>query len=581
MYLSFFSHIALIASLVVVPGLFWNCLCPSRKLDITVLPIPGVLVLGVFGVFFWKSNPDYTFLPKIMLIGLYAAAVVFTFLRVFAEFVDQRAFTERFRTSVGTPKALVLTIYVLVLLQAAATGINPEKVAQEFGVGGSFPGRMIASPPDHLGPYNAATYYYDQLDGLEQTGRFGEWGLTARGPLVPLGINTLLHTFDAIDPNPKKHRKSKRQRKAEWPLSERGEHLARAYGWLLNSLVILGAYALLSALGASRFALVTALVWLALSPVVVINTVFTWPKLLATYFVLLAIAAIVRRRTGLAGGLMALAWLSHPVGALLIPSVGLFALLVAPIRKPGTRLLERMRFVAPAAILGTLAMSPWLAFKLYLGQPDPFATYITGGGRGFEPASSFEEWLQVRWNNVWYTLVPFVFYFDGYMKSWIYGPLNDALRWFIQYAKSLPGHLGFSCFVPAYASVIHPSEDKICSAYRLALLVSSFAVTVIFWGYSADGLGRNALEPLSVLLIIFAVAFFPFTRSWLYFALPLLAIEGQALQIGGFVFDEGFALERVGFAAWLCWIASIAVSVALLCIFYIERAGHSAQYTEA
>lgn len=554
MFTSFLLDFGAILLLLFLPGLVWNSLRPARGLSAPWLPIPGIVVLALFGLLFWSTPADHTGTIRSVLVGVYAGSLVV---------LAFRAATARCRPKFGPYEALALSIYALVLMQAVAIGVNPLSIAQEAGLKGAHPGRMIASPPDHAIPYQTAVYFYEHLDGHQEADRFGDWGLTARGPLVPLAINTLLQTFDGHD--------RKKNRRNAWPMSKRGEHLARALGWALNSLVVLGAYALLSALGVGRGAVVAGLSWLALSPIVSINIVYTWPKLLATYFVLLAVASIIRRRMALAGGIMGLAWLSHPVGALLIPAVGLFAVLAAPTDKTGNRLMGRVRFVAPAAIVGAFAMSPWLAFKLYLGQRDPFLLYLMGGGRGLEPASSFRTWLQVRIDNVWYTLLPFVFYFDGHMKTWLYGPLNDALRWLIQYAKSLPGHLGFSCFIPAYLSLFARSEDPFFRPYRAALLFGSFATMVLFWGFSADGLGRNALEPLSVLLIIFATAYFPLTQRWLCFALPILAIEGQALQIGGFVLVESFAWEDVGPSSWLCWLSSLAVSAALLVLFYASR----------
>ena len=68
------------------------------------------------------------------------------------------------------------------------------------------------------------------------------------------------------------------------------------------------------------------------------------------------------------------------------------------------------------------------------------------------------------------------------------------------------------------------------SAYRAWLLAGSGAVMLVFWGYSSDGLGRNCLEPVAVLLIIYAAGLrAPSWPGWQWLFV-LTAIEAMAVR---------------------------------------------------
>ena len=55
------------------------------------------------------------------------------------------------------------------MLQAASIGLNPLGIAQEYGGDGELPGRMVASPPDHVIPYDTAVYLFHRHDVREVT----------------------------------------------------------------------------------------------------------------------------------------------------------------------------------------------------------------------------------------------------------------------------------------------------------------------------------------------------------------------------------------------------------------------------
>ncbi|HLU37790.1 MAG TPA: hypothetical protein VK081_00290, partial [Planctomycetota bacterium] len=431
-YGQFTLALGIVLALVLVPGLALGRAFPQARLLRLVVPLPGVLLLAAFGLLLWLLDAGGSPLAANLYVGsvlLLAAWTVF----------GRRAAPAAPAPSDAWPHAL----WGAAFATAVFVGVNPLPVASEFLAHTSLPGRMVASPPDHAIPYWTATYFHHGHDGREHRDiYFGEWCLTSRGPLVAFATTGLFTVF-GVEPSDPPALDS-----THWPLADDGAYLARILGWMCNALVVLGGARLLAVLGVSRAARVWTLAWLTLAPVTSINVVFLWPKLLAAFFLLLAAADLLEGRPRRAGVWGALGWLSHPVGALFLVPLGFAALHL------GFRAGKGLRPAFALTVTVLVLVSPWLGLKIALAHPDPFFTYVLGDGHGYEPAASLESWLHARWNNLWYTVVPVVFFTDGYMSVWIDGPVSAPLRWTAQYAKTLPGHLGFSLCLVAYTALL-------------------------------------------------------------------------------------------------------------------------------
>ncbi len=473
----------------------------------------------------------------------------------------------RLRRSKGLPAVVclqnreALLVWLAVFLSAMATGFNPLPMDQEYLKDSIIPGRMVASPPDHLTPYFTAVYFFHGKNGWENSrDYFGEWSVTARGPLVPLAVNTLLHIFRAKPDDPPN------LGRASWPVTRQGAHIARIFGWMTNALVVLGIAHLLSALGVDPRGRRLALAWAALAPVTLINSVFLWPKLLATYFLLLACSAVVQASWIAAGVWAALAWLSHPVGALFLPPLFLLLIWEAYRRPDAGGGLWREVVRASAYFCGATAgvVGPWLIFKLVLGYPDRFTQYLVGDGRGTMPAASLSTWLNTRVDNFWLSLSPGAFIYSGNMKQWAEGPLSEAMRWTIQYAKTLPAGVGFSLCWLAFASFALATEDARRASLKYLFCGSALVVMLIFWGFSNDGLGRNCLEPLTIMVIALTAADHKKLLPIWPLGIALLYLEGRWIEISGFAGDPGFSWGAVPIAGWVSWTISSGVGLAIV-----------------
>src|SRR5260370_22169583 len=90
-------------------------------------------------------------------------------------------------------------------------------------------------------------------------------------------------------------------------------------------------------------------VFIALSPFVLINVLFHWPKLLAGFFVVgFYFWSWIKRRPVLAGIFAAGGVLSHPVAALFLPSMFVYLLLV-----------RRRRNLILSGATALLVVLPW------------------------------------------------------------------------------------------------------------------------------------------------------------------------------------------------------------------------------
>ncbi|MFG1424712.1 hypothetical protein [Roseixanthobacter glucoisosaccharinicivorans] len=549
----------LIVVLLLVPGLWWNARAPAaRRLPSAFVPVPGLLALAATGLLLWIVHPA----SSLMVTLLYGGATLLLALDLAWRW--WRA--DRWRASFGDQGPGVFALWGAMIAMAMAVGLNPLPIAQESHLETVIPGRMVASPPDHLIPYITASYMFHGKNGIERSKEyFGEWSVAARGPLVPLATNALFSLFGATP------RDTPNLERKPWPGTSDGAYLSRLLGWITNAMIVLGAGHLLLALGvkpASR-PWVLGCLWVALAPAMLINTVFLWPKVLAGFFILLALAALLRSRWGVAAGCGVLAWLSHPVGLLFLPPLGLIALWTACDGAGSTRekASAAVRAGLTFGLVAAFLMTPWLAYKAWLGAHDMFMDYMLSDGRGLLRAASLWSWLGARWDNFWITLSPTTFYYSSNLHQWVDGPVSDPLRWTVQYAKTLPSGLGMSLFLFAYLALLRPSADPRIRRV-LALIVLTFALMLLLLGFSRDGLGRNSLEPLVPLIIVLCAAQTKAGPAWMI-GLAGIYLEGRWVEFTGFMLEKSFSWANVPLDAWVCWSISSLVGLALLSLGYV------------
>jgi hypothetical protein len=207
-------------------------------------------------------------------------------------------------------------------------------------------------------------------------------------------------------------------------------------GLVLNSLLLLGAIVFCAGFGASSVVPLATLLYIT-NPYFIGQTIYTWPKALAGFFILLAWHSI---RAGYgpvtAGILLALAFHSHPYVMAFAGWVVLFYLLQWWRNKSGLPSLLIFLFTFLVILL------PWTIWTRYVLQipSDLIAQNFSGPGTEIAWASPM-NFIWIRVYNLFFTVCSTIFV----LYPFDLGALFE--RWFV----SLPGVVGIVLIYPALA----------------------------------------------------------------------------------------------------------------------------------
>ena len=139
---------------------------------------------------------------------------------------------------------------------------------------------------------------------------------------------------------------------------------------IVQSLWIVGMWAVLVAARLRPFTRALAIFAAMLCDIAIVHGFFVWPKLIAAAFLLAALAIVISpawarsrldlRIAALVGGLLALAMLSHGYSIFGVIPLALLAVL---------RGLPSWRWIGVAALAGLVLMAPWTAYQKYADPP--------------------------------------------------------------------------------------------------------------------------------------------------------------------------------------------------------------------
>jgi hypothetical protein len=207
-------------------------------------------------------------------------------------------------------------------------------------------------------------------------------------------------------------------------------------GLVLNSLLLLGLFVFCSSFGANSVLPLAATLYVT-NPYFVAQTIYTWPKALAGFFILLAWTSI---RSGhgpmVVGALFALAFHSHPYAIVFAAWAGLFYLTQWRREKSGV----------PAAIgyalVFALILAPWIIWTRWtLGIPSDLVAQNFASPEMAPAWASPLDFVWIRLHNLFYLLCSTIFLvypfdFRAILNAWIF---------------SLPGVVGIVLIYPALA----------------------------------------------------------------------------------------------------------------------------------
>ena len=302
-------------------------------------------------------------------------------------------------------------------------------------------------------------------------------------PLVGLPFRALLDPPPRYQkPLPKFHYGS-----GDWPntqllYTESGFRQFLTISIALNALLLLGAGLFCANLGMGA-ALPLAAFSCATNIYFVSQTIYSWPKAFAGFFVALAWDAFRRQRDPiLVGACTALAYQCHPYAIAFIGGMGVCFLL-----EPNAN--TRWRNVIRYSAIVMLLLLPWFIWTRFIVQiPSTMFSY------NFNPGGAdaiFPNPIWVRLNNLFRVFVPTfptIYPFD--FKNVITG-----------IPSSLPGVVGFILFVPAIVRLLRLDNRillyaGICLPAALLVFVFGFPTFPVVLG----------LQPIIALLCFFGVA---------------------------------------------------------------------------
>lgn len=208
-------------------------------------------------------------------------------------------------------------------------------------------------------------------------------------------------------------------------------------GLTLNSLLLLGLLVFSSSLGAGSCLPYAALLYIT-NPYFLAQTIFTWPKALAGFFILLAWNSIRRKDSPIfVGVLMALAYHSHPYAIVFAACGGLYYL--ARWRDEGRRV------IASAFVYGVsfgLVLVPWIIWTKFMLQIPSDLITQNFAGPGTEAAwESPVNFIWIRLYNAFWLVCP--------MMLAVY-PFNLQMMT-SNWGACIPGVLGPVLVYPAVA----------------------------------------------------------------------------------------------------------------------------------
>ena len=419
--------------------------------------------------------------------------------------------------------------------------------------------RVSNLPPDHLFPVGVAQEL--QHGGELEDGRISNWDLTDRTPLAGAVTAAVLSGSGTTLPerilwtSPD----ARLRPQVEDPYGYWVAHLVLVF---LNAAVILAIGRLAWSIFGARAAFIAGLV-AAMNPYVFTHVFFTWPKMLAAYFVLLHWLLVRQRRLPLVAGLLAgLAYLAHPLAGLFVLPT-LVVLLVRNVRRG---------LIALAATFGIVL--PWQAWTAIEAHPSRLLLYPIGytiqNPRRFDREVSIawhrfteaglDHALRVRWDEIVWSLLPFNVAVDFATLPRDCNCISAATTWFTIHDRTVPGLVLFAlCPFAVYGFVVWWRRAPWESVW---MVLAPVAVALLFWGVAARGLGADLLQPLgAVLVAVAAGGLASSSRPWRVGGAVLASVEaGSVLWWGLFAASSQASAVGIAFAV-LLWLIPCLVLV--------------------
>jgi hypothetical protein len=479
-------------SLVLGPGLAAWALAAGRgrRFPLAFVGLPGPALLALTGgLAWWGATVGVT--PR------RTATVLLTPVLLGLVLVAARRRAPEAEAGPWLRRAVIVAVVVLVVSLAKATwSPGPEgelyggTVSRTLEVGGRSDSRIsfhvVQLVAYGTGPYSA-----------RGAGYFAPYSFSYRGPVAGLAAAPVVLLSGARVPVDMPDQ--------PWsPFDPQGFGVYRLTMSTMAVTAFLALFALVSRLAGFRAGYQAALLG-ALTPFLLHETYFTWPKLQAAGLVLVAAYLVVERHPAWAGLAAGAGYLVHPGALLSVPALALVWLLAARSDVPRREGPARAALGLVWMGAGTLVcLGLW---RLANGDHFQQLNFVRDNllQADTRPVHRLGPWLSGRASSVLNTLVPLhLFLRDAHRPAVnsIYGPSPAVVHFYFQYWTGLPFGIGIVA-LPAVAAWLARAA-RLMPAVFLAAVVVPFGVFAVFWGGDATGMLREGMHVwvLSVVLVV-------------------------------------------------------------------------------
>jgi hypothetical protein len=474
--------VSLTISLLLGPGVAWRMLSVREQpLGLCFLPLPGLALLVGVGALSWALAGSVE--PRLVCFAVFAPVLGWLFgslLWAGSEEIFDRE--ER--------RCLLVVGCVLGLAAARALwSLGPEGelygggISRTLEVGDRSDSRISFIIPQLVA--NASGPY-----GWLGSGLFAPYNFSSRGPLPGLGTAPVVLMSGGNPP-------------AELPEQPWAPFDAQGFMAYRLAMMTFACTAFISLWGLTRRlagagAAYLALLLAATTPFLVHEVWFTWPKLLAASFVLLAALCLISRRP-LQGGLLAgLGYLMHPMALLSVPVLVLIALW--PLHRPRW---NRPQVTQALLLVGGLAIG-LLAWRLANGshfEQSGFLNYLEQAGVVAHPPLG--PWLEFRLQSIGNTLLPLLLLVNSTESSAINvvgGISPPIVHFFFQYWNTVPFGLAIVFFPLLIIALLRAGRRWPWPV--LAAVALPFVFFTIYWGVTPTGMLREGLQTWVLTLFV-------------------------------------------------------------------------------
>ena len=543
--LIWFGSAILLVACLAVPGLAVAALIHREGMspgeDVMVALAGGTAVTALAAVAQLPLPLAFTTVsPPLMIVVLAASAFVLWRRR------------DWLRSLPGDPQVRLMLAATGALFAIALTlGALPWDKSSDQGSGAVWSVHVPDMPGDPLLQFRTAQVLQNRLPIQTTPFYINYWYISDRTPLV--GLMTTFLTASAGISLPK----DLQTLSAPYQLVDPyGYWVYREISMLTNAMVAASAVLVAWELMGARAAKLGA-VFIALSPFVLINVLFHWPKLLAGFFVAgFYFWSWIRRRPVLAGIFAAGGVMSHPVAALFLPSMFVYLLLV-----------RRWRNLIISGATAVLVALPWyfwtvaiyhhssrlLTYPIGYAIEDP-----TNPGPGVRAAwqaflrRSPLSILNDRWLLFRDAFLAWPFPQQFLAATSLKGLASPVYEFF---RLTFPGMFGVGLALFGYISWLR----VVTQSFWAVTLGGSTLCILIFWGIPSDSLTISAFQPMTALWICLAAGVLARFPAWA----GRLVVAVTCVEWIGFTYF--LVLHTPSPATWrISWALLVVLSLVLV-----------------